>query len=90
MSAKPSKKRRPQEPAAAVSPDAAAFSASAPGAALAAGPAMPWIASGDPRRRLLGQLALVGVWLYVAALWLLALDQTFHWGLFGPNVPVVP
>jgi hypothetical protein len=30
------------------------------------------------------------LWAYVAALWLLALDQTFHWGIFGPKVPLVP
>jgi len=35
----------------------------------------------------LAKLILVGVWLYVAALWLLALDQTFNWGIFGPKVP---
>jgi hypothetical protein len=33
---------------------------------------------------------LGAAWLYVAALWLLALDQTFHWGLFGPAVPPQP
>ena len=27
---------------------------------------------------------------YVAMLWLLALDQTFHWGIFGPTGPLVP
>ncbi len=27
---------------------------------------------------------------YVAMLWLLALDQTFHWGIFGPKVPPMP
>jgi hypothetical protein len=35
----------------------------------------------------LAKLILVAVWLYVAALWLLALDQTFNWGIFGPKVP---
>ena len=49
-----------------------------------------WIDSSDPRRRLLGKIVLVGVWCYVAALCLLALDQTFHWGIFGPKVPPVP
>src|ERR1700722_14080335 len=34
----------------------------------------------------LARLILVAVWLYVAALWLLALDQTFNWGIFGPKV----
>ena len=37
-----------------------------------------------------GKIVLIGVWIYVAALWLLALDQTFHWGIFGPKVPPVP
>ena len=32
----------------------------------------------------------VALWLYVAALWLLALDQTFHWGIFGPKIPPMP
>ena len=27
---------------------------------------------------------------YVAMLWLLALDQTFHWCLFGPKLPPTP
>ena len=35
----------------------------------------------------LAALILVAVWLYVAALWLLALDQIFNWGIFGPKVP---
>jgi hypothetical protein len=30
------------------------------------------------------------VWIYVAALWLLALDQTFNWGIFGPKMPPIP
>lgn len=30
------------------------------------------------------------VWVYVAALWLLALDQWFHWGIFGPKLPPTP
>jgi hypothetical protein len=37
-----------------------------------------------------GKIILAGVWIYVAALWLLALDQTFHWGIFGPKVPPLP
>ncbi len=36
------------------------------------------------------RIVLGAVWLYVAALWLLALDHTFHWGLFGPTVPPQP
>lgn len=30
------------------------------------------------------------LWVYVAMLWLLALDQWFHWGIFGPKIPLVP
>lgn len=59
------------------------------GAAPAAAPES-WLDSSDPRRRLWGRLLLAGVWIYVAALWLLALDQTFNWGIFGPKVPPVP
>jgi hypothetical protein len=63
--------------------------------AAAAAPADPeasvaWIDSADPRKRMVGKIALVAVWIYVAALLLLALDQTFHWGIFGPKVPPVP
>jgi preprotein translocase subunit SecE len=46
--------------------------------------------SPDPRKRMWGRIAYVVVWIYVAALCLLALDQTFHWGIFGPKVPPVP
>ena len=49
-----------------------------------------WLDSADPRMRMLGKIILAGVWLYVAALWLLALDQTFHWGIFGPKLPPSP
>ncbi|HUR58161.1 MAG TPA: hypothetical protein VM029_10660 [Opitutaceae bacterium] len=49
-----------------------------------------WIDSTDPRRRMIGKVVLAGVWIYVAALWLLALDQTFNWGIFGPKVPPIP
>ncbi len=52
--------------------------------------AVAWFDSNDPRKRMLGRIVLAGVWLYVAALWLLALDQTFRWGIFGPAVPPVP
>ena len=47
----------------------------------------PWIESTDPRKRQIARVALALVWLYVAALWLLVLDQTFGWGIFGPKVP---
>lgn len=53
-------------------------------------PAVSWLDSADPRKRLWGKIIFTGVWIYVAALWLLALDQTFHWGIFGPKVPPVP
>lgn len=52
--------------------------------------AVPWIESSNPRRRLIGQIALVVVWIYVAALCLLALDQWFNWGIFGPKIPPTP
>ena len=62
--------------------------APAPVAAPAPDPAPPsWLDSTDPRKRRWGQIILVGVWIYVGALWLLALDQTFHWGIFGPKIP---
>lgn len=89
MSAKQSKKSAKRE--------AAASSDLTPGptpavAAAAASPeaATAWIDSSDPRKRTIGKIVLVGVWIYVAALWLLALDQTFHWGIFGPKVPPIP
>ena len=38
---------------------------------------------GEPRkRRLMANLMLVVVWGYVAMIWLLALDQQLHWGIF--------
>ena len=58
--------------------------------AIGTAPATAWIDSTDPRKRMIGKIVLVGVWIYVAALWLLALDQTFHWGIFGPKVPPIP
>lgn len=93
MSAKPSKKGAKREsPAAPVTP--AATPAPVPAAVAAttgnAEAATAWIDSADPRKRMIGKIVLVGVWIYVAALWLLALDQTFHWGIFGPKVPPVP
>lgn len=44
--------------------------------------AASWFDSADPRQRLVARIAFVGVWIYVGALWLLALDQTFDWGIF--------
>lgn len=93
MSAKPKKGARPSAapssatPAPAVKPTPTAPTASA--AATTAADAA-WIDSPDPRKQKIGKLVLVGVWIYVAALWLLALDQTFHWGIFGPKVPPLP
>ena len=49
-----------------------------------------WLDSADPRRRMWGKIIFVAVWLYVGALCLLALDQTFQWGIFGPKVPPMP
>jgi len=54
------------------------------------GESVPAIEAADPRRRRIGQFVLIVVWLYVAALWLLALDQTFDWGIFGPPFPPLP
>lgn len=62
--------------------------ASVAGSDAAAEPA--WIDSADPRKRRVGKIALWVLWLYVAALWLLALDQWFNWGIFGPKIPPVP
>lgn len=85
MSAKKSRQgaRQPAAPAAAPAP--------APAPTAAAAPAAPsWLDSTDPRKRLWGKIILAAVWLYVGALWLLALDQTFHWGIFGPKLPPLP
>ena len=49
-----------------------------------------WLESRDPRKRLWGRISFIALWAYVAALWLPALDQTFHWGIFGPKVPPLP
>jgi hypothetical protein len=88
MSAKKSKRPTPSAGLAQTAsiPAAAASSPTAP--SLEATPA--WIESADPRRRQIGKIVLAGVWLYVAALWLLALDQLFHWGIFGPKIPPTP
>lgn len=84
MSAK--KPRKPSPAPAPAAPSAAAAAASAP--AESAPPA--WIDSPDPRRRQIAQVILGLVWLYVAALGLLALDQWFNWGIFGPKLPPLP
>jgi hypothetical protein len=96
MSAKPSKKSAKKNPVSAPAGGAPAPAAvattSVTSAAATATPPAPaaWIDSTDPRKRTMGKVVLVGIWIYVAALWLLALDQTFHWGIFGPKVPPVP
>jgi hypothetical protein len=91
MSAK--KNRKPAgntsaPPVPATAPIAAATADVAPAEAAAA--PVAWIDSPDPRKRQIAKIILVGVWIYVAALWLLAMDQWFHWGIFGPKVPPVP
>ncbi len=79
MSAKPAKSdRRDAKP----SPTLVTAPAEPTGAA--AEPA--WIDSPDPRKRIWGKIALWVIWAYVAALWLLALDQLLGWGIFGPKV----
>lgn len=93
MSAKPSRKKGPKaesasSPAASAAGNLSAAMPAGDSTATAAAPA--WIDSSDPRKRMIGKIVLIGVWIYVAALWLLALDQTFHWGIFGPKVPPVP
>ena len=80
------KKARKAAPAATTSPAAEPAMASAGGAA----PTVAWIDSDDPKKRQWAKIILVGVWLYVAALWLLALDQWMNWGIFGPKTPPVP
>ena len=86
MSAKKNSKSAPSQPAPSTPPATAAAPTSEP----AAEAHVAWIDSTDPRKRMVGKIALVAGWLYVAALLLLALDQTFHWGIFGPKVPLVP
>jgi hypothetical protein len=90
MSAKHAKRKVPSPTPAAAAPASAAATTShaAASAAIAAEPS--WLDSSDPKKRQWGKIILVAVWLYVAALWLLALDQWFRWGIFGPKVPPVP
>jgi hypothetical protein len=78
------------QPAMAAGVSASATPAPAAAPAEATKPFVPWIESDDPRKKMIGKIVLVAAWIYVAALWLLALDQTFHWGIFGPKVPPVP
>jgi hypothetical protein len=86
MSAKHS--RRSAKKAAAASASSVPAPAVSPVASVKTAPALG--DSADPRKRTIARIALAGIWIYVAALWLLALDQTFHWGIFGPKVPPVP
>ena len=95
MSAKHSKKSAKRDaatpsPAAVPVASASVTPAAASGSVATADAGTAWIDSTDPKKRKIGKLVLVGVWIYVAALWLLALDQTFHWGIFGPKVPPIP
>jgi hypothetical protein len=64
--------------------------ASAPAAAAESTAPGSWLDSRDPKKRLWGKIILTALWVYVAALWLLALDQSFHWGIFGPKLPPLP
>jgi hypothetical protein len=84
MSAK--KSSQPSKPSPAPTPVAPPPPAGAEVAAIEP----PWIESTDPRRQLIAKIVLVGLCIYVAALWLLALDQWFNWGIFGPKIPPVP
>lgn len=88
MSAKKSSPQPKPAPHPAAPATAAAVSPSADAAAAVAEPS--WLDSANPRRRLVGKIVLWALWLYVAALWLLALDQWFNWGIFGPKIPPVP
>jgi hypothetical protein len=96
MSAKHSKKggQKPTTPAPAAEPaTSSAGGIPAPataGAATAPEAHVAWMDSADPQKRMIGKIVFVGVWIYVAALWLLVLDQTFHWGIFGPKAPPMP
>jgi hypothetical protein len=98
MSAKPSKKSankptRSNAPSPAPAAPTPGLTATAP-ALTAAGPVNAggesWLDSSDPRKRRWGKIIFAAILIYVAALWLLALDQTFHWGIFGPKIPPLP
>jgi hypothetical protein len=80
MSAKPAKKS-----VARAAPAPAADPLAPTPAPVAAATPPSWLDSSDPRKQRWGKVILAGVCLYVAALWLLALDRTFDWGLFGPK-----
>lgn len=83
MSAKPGKKSaRPLPPGPGAPQSDRTAAPPAMGSEATAGAPVAWIDSPDPRRRQLGRVLLGAIWVYVAALWLLALDQTFDWGVF--------
>jgi len=92
MSAKSAKKSAaktaPPAPAAGLAPASSTLAPAA--AATAETPPPAWIDSPDPKKKRLGQFLLAGVWIYVAALWLLAIDQYFNLGIFGPKIPPLP
>lgn len=91
MSAKPGKKRANQSASTPVAQPVAA-TAAAGGVVAAEVPVehVAWIDSADPKKRMWGKIVLVGVWVYVAALCLLAIDQWFNLGIFGPKLPPLP
>ncbi len=90
MSAKPAKKSASPTPSAATAAPVRNAAGSVNTSAATGTSDVSWIDSADPRKRTWGKVILAAVWIYVAALWLLALDQTFHWGIFGPKVPPLP
>lgn len=90
MSAKKHSQQPKNAPAAAASKAVPLPAAVSGDVATAVAPEPAWIDSPDPRRRTIAKIAFVALWIYVAALWLLALDQWFNWGIFGPKIPPVP
>jgi hypothetical protein len=83
MSAKPGRKAARRDAASqGAAGDGHAPGRQAPPGGADAATTSAWIDSADPRRRQIGRFVFAGVWVYVAALWLLALDQTFGWGVF--------
>jgi 3-oxoacyl-ACP reductase-like protein len=56
------------------------------GGAATAEPAEPFY----QRHPKIANAIFAAVCIYVAMIWLLALDQTFHWGIFGPKVTPLP
>jgi hypothetical protein len=59
--------------------------ASAPAAPQPSAPSAPAASEPvDPRRQLIANITLAVFSVYVAMIYLLALDQQFHWGIFKP------